>query len=365
MKHADEGILHAWLDGELSAEEAAELERHLSVCLPCRTLLAEAKAFVTESDDLVLALDLPSAPKPLPVPRRVPWNTLAWAAMVVLALGTGYALRPALGPRAASGVLGSGPSEPVASEPSYPAPAAADAPAAPRSTPTARQAPSTAPRRAPASDLGTTNGAGAPAVAQGEALAAEREDRAAPAPAAAVQPSVSVPETPQPSSRLATVDGAPVDTSALQLSFGPRVSAPPQRITLDEAVTRLGGTIRLIDGLAPQRVEVVAGVDVSGADPDREVIRVYYEEPDLGLVTLDQQRPAPSFAARDLARRTPESEASASRVQVAPLGRSGGGYAARQLPAQQSITWRADGVWLSLTSRLSGDALAQLQARVK
>ena len=42
MRHADEGTLHSFLDGELSPAEVEELERHLSVCVPCRALLAEA-----------------------------------------------------------------------------------------------------------------------------------------------------------------------------------------------------------------------------------------------------------------------------------------------------------------------------------
>ncbi|MEO6067519.1 MAG: zf-HC2 domain-containing protein, partial [Gemmatimonadales bacterium] len=58
MRHADEGTLHSFLDRELSPVEVEELERHLSVCVPCRALLAEARTFMADADELVVALDV-------------------------------------------------------------------------------------------------------------------------------------------------------------------------------------------------------------------------------------------------------------------------------------------------------------------
>ena len=377
MKHADEGQLHAYLDGELSPAEVTELERHISVCAPCRALLTEARGFLTESDSLVLALDMPVAAKPYRAPRRIPYSTLAWAAMVILALGTGYALRPALGPKEAANAIR------VPQEPS--APIIAAAPAVTPSADAATNTPSTpAPRperqgartnakvsEAPSAALASA-GAGAGNEAEGRVSAAEqRVDAVAhdAAPVAQTQPAPAPAAVAQAPSQLTYIDGTPVDTTATRLTFGPRTTAAPKRITLDEAVTHLGGTIRLIDGLAPQRVEILSGVDVVGADPDREVIRVYYEEPDLGLVTLDQQRPGPSFAARDgrAFTRESESDVSPSSVTVNPTARastSGAAMLRAGVPVN-NVTWRADGVWLSLSSKLNGSALAQLRARVK
>ena len=120
----------------------------------------------------------------------------------------------------------------------------------------------------------------------------------------------------------------------------------------------LGGSIQLIDGLTPQRVEVLAGVDVAGADPDRQVVRVYYEEPDLGLVTLDQQRPGPSFESR-------RAESPTAMPQVAVIPSAPPAPYRRGVPDLNTLAWRADGVWLSLTTRLPAERAAQLQARVK
>lgn len=381
MKHADEGQLHAYLDGELTPAEVTELERHLSVCVPCRALLDEARGFLAEADALIPALDIPVAAKPMRLPRRrVQFSTLAWAAMVVLALGTGYALRPALGPKAAASVIGEeaapitapAPAEtPAATGPTNAPPPASATPAPRQARRADRAAGKAAPAPVPSQDLGIASGAGVVDQPAAGDVAAERTNEvqhyATPAtPTSAAPAPAAVAQAPSP---LTYIDGTPVDTSTTHLSFGPRTSAAPKRITLDEAVTRLGGSIRLIDGLAPQRVEVLSGVDVTGADPDREVIRVYYEEPDLGLVTLDQQRPGPSFAARDSRAfaRAAESDVDPSKVTVepAPQTNASGVALLRAASPVNNVTWRTDGVWLSLSSKLTGQALAQLQARVK
>src|SRR6478735_1168626 len=98
VQHAEEGTLHSYLDGELTPAEVIELERHLSVCAPCRAKLTEAKSFLGLADELIPLLDtVPAgtkAPATAPKPRRgwpVRPAVLAWAASVVLAGGVGYA----------------------------------------------------------------------------------------------------------------------------------------------------------------------------------------------------------------------------------------------------------------------------------
>ena len=61
-----------------------------------------------------------------------------------------------------------------------------------------------------------------------------------------------------------------------------------QRVSLEEANRRLSGSIRLIDGMNPSRVEAGPGRLVPGADPDREVVRVTYTSGIRRLV-FDQQ----------------------------------------------------------------------------
>ncbi|MGH7569873.1 MAG: anti-sigma factor family protein, partial [Gemmatimonadales bacterium] len=97
MSHADDGVLHALLDGELSALEVARLESHLAGCEACRARLEEARTMIARAGQL-LARAVPPGPEraapplhQLRHPRlaerlRAP---LAWAATAVLALAIG------------------------------------------------------------------------------------------------------------------------------------------------------------------------------------------------------------------------------------------------------------------------------------
>jgi hypothetical protein len=104
MLHVDEGKLHAYLDGELSEGQRAELEAHLATCEACRARLDEAKALGARASGLLAELE-PGAVHPpawselearasarsgasAPRPRVRPW--LAWAASIVLAFSVGW-----------------------------------------------------------------------------------------------------------------------------------------------------------------------------------------------------------------------------------------------------------------------------------
>ncbi|MGH7721070.1 MAG: anti-sigma factor family protein, partial [Gemmatimonadaceae bacterium] len=116
MQHLDEGMIHAWLDGALSAEESERVEAHVASCAACGALVAEARGLVAASSRILAALDnvprevIPSAAtsggaasavtKPRPGPR-VPLARIA-AAVAFVAVG-GLALRIATG---GSGDLG-------------------------------------------------------------------------------------------------------------------------------------------------------------------------------------------------------------------------------------------------------------------
>jgi hypothetical protein len=134
MQHVDEGTLHALLDGELPAEEAAQVRLHFATCPSCSARLDEARQLLAETERLVSALELPDAapqaarPNAAPVSRAaagtvadvlvppspstplppldpvvlIPENPtsrevrrsrlryMAWAATVVVAVGAGY-----------------------------------------------------------------------------------------------------------------------------------------------------------------------------------------------------------------------------------------------------------------------------------
>ena len=90
MQHPDEGTIHAWIDGELSPEEAAALEAHLKECAECSALAAEARGLVAASSRIVSALDIvPGDVIPKAQPKRRAWYAStqfrAAAAVVIVA----------------------------------------------------------------------------------------------------------------------------------------------------------------------------------------------------------------------------------------------------------------------------------------
>src|SRR5688500_2020571 len=71
MQHLDEGTIHSWLDGALSADEAARAEAHVAECRHCATAVAEARGFIAASSRILTALD--NAPRgviPVAAPRK-------------------------------------------------------------------------------------------------------------------------------------------------------------------------------------------------------------------------------------------------------------------------------------------------------
>ena len=58
MQHLDEGIIHAWIDGELPPDEASRVEAHANSCAACGALVAEARGLVAASSRIVSALDV-------------------------------------------------------------------------------------------------------------------------------------------------------------------------------------------------------------------------------------------------------------------------------------------------------------------
>src|SRR5690349_15169384 len=133
MQHPEEGTIHAWLDGELPAEEAAALEAHIVACAECSAKVAEARGLIAASSRIVSALDIvPSGVIPAAKPARRPWyaSTQLRAAAAVLIVAGASALVMRNGGRRVmeDAVTGSAPisqektaaAPPVASSPSIP-----------------------------------------------------------------------------------------------------------------------------------------------------------------------------------------------------------------------------------------------------
>lgn len=112
MSRPDEGLIHAWLDGECSAEEAARIERLVATDPEWAAAVAEARGLIAASSRIVAALDV--VPRAMPagentaphtativpaepeVPVRPAYRVRPWmkmAAGLVLVAGTVYAIR--------------------------------------------------------------------------------------------------------------------------------------------------------------------------------------------------------------------------------------------------------------------------------
>lgn len=92
MQHPDEGTIHAWLDGALSAEEAARIEAHVNECPQCAAAVAEARGFIAASSRILTALDnVPTGVVPAVARNATTRNWMYWraaAAVLVIAIGT-------------------------------------------------------------------------------------------------------------------------------------------------------------------------------------------------------------------------------------------------------------------------------------
>lgn len=106
MQHLDEGMIHAWLDGELPAAERDAAKAHVAQCSECSAAVAEARGFIAASSRILTALDaVPGGVLPTPVssppagtraPARftLPRAWMAAAAVLILSTATAIAIRP-------------------------------------------------------------------------------------------------------------------------------------------------------------------------------------------------------------------------------------------------------------------------------
>jgi hypothetical protein len=106
----------------------------------------------------------------------------------------------------------------------------------------------------------------------------------------------------------------------------------------------LSGSIRLIDGMNPARVDVGPGTLVPGADPERDVVRVSYGSGARRLV-LDQQLGAPQAASFN--------------------GLMPGDTLVSSNDSTTQVRWVDRKFWMSLTGRAGADSLRALIERVR
>lgn len=111
MPRPDEGLIHAWLDGQLPPDEAARIEQLAATDAEWAAAVAEARGLLAASSRILGALDhapagvMPKSIVPkgraLRVARPLPWWTKVAAAVVVMAGGSVLVMRNTQAPAAA------------------------------------------------------------------------------------------------------------------------------------------------------------------------------------------------------------------------------------------------------------------------
>ncbi|MEO8032447.1 MAG: zf-HC2 domain-containing protein [Gemmatimonadota bacterium] len=396
MSHLDEERITALLDGELSDFEARQAREHIAACPECSARFEEMSGIFGEAERLVQVIQFPqsttpAAPLPAvavvtPARRPLPLRPLAWAASLLLAIGLGYygnefrlgRHQSELDDRAAA------PTTMATADQVGPAESKADQPAAtppvpaPKSTPAPGERAEDAPRakdesaRRPAAPARAL--AAVPAPQSANEAAIDKEARAGLSTGGSVaQGKVTTPPVAgtQAKTALASGDRKAVDSIAAQMqarsepsstalmagvtarqdaavvppgTLGFQPAAPvaaPVKVSMEKAVQALGGTIHLIDGMSPDRVEQLSPRAVSGAHAGLPVIRVIYLDAPMREIWLDQQRGLGRSAPRD----------------TVLLWTEDGG---------QSLQWMTGtDDWLSLTGHLTADSLKALAQWVR
>ncbi len=385
MPHLDEGTLTALLDHELEPAARQAAEDHLTGCRECRALYQEIQGLAVEADQLIATVELPANPSPstptVPAPsgyRWSRWRPVAWAASVVLALGLGWSSSKLTARR--GDAVASVPTAEVAAG-GTDAPAAADDALGKTSAPPPAAAPSPAPKAQLDRDV-TVGRTERERFAQTEqtdrrerdakaavTLPAEKQDAAevvtdgvpvqvsagpvnVPAPAAApAAPAVTAQIRGRRVAGVEAKDEAPIRLTESSLEETPGILT---EITLEDAVGRLGGSIRLLGGLVP--VRVLCG-SAPGFDSGRTggIIRLVYVDPPGRELWLDQAVAAPADEARQ----------GFGQRSMNPL-LPGDTLALSSGDAARSIRWIDDtGRSLRLTGFLATDSLRTLMTRVR
>ncbi|HEV8124963.1 MAG TPA: hypothetical protein VGP80_12000 [Gemmatimonadales bacterium] len=341
MRHINDQTLDQLLADSLDESQERELEAHVQRCSPCAARLREwemlfpqIRGVAPAGDESIEDAAIPATrssvvmlpdwtpPAELPHPPRSRPSPL-WIVVAALAVAAGWlAVRRTAGeaepnlatyepaPPAADttgGGLGSGMSDSIQRA------AFADSAAL-----RAIQTPVTEPVNEPAPD--PPESSATPSTT--------------PSTTPAVQPDTSNRTRPENTVQFPVrADSDPTETVALPAQF--------TRVTLGDAIDRLGGSIRLIDGLTPEAVEIAGGAALPGADPGRLVVRIIYDGPD-GRVILDQQRLNRAGSREpDIAVNTAQ-----SGVSVA-----------------QWVDWK--GYWISLACRTNQESLLAIANRIR
>lgn len=294
MSHLDDGTLHALLDGEIPSDELSEVQAHLAACPECRTRLEQERLLASEALDLVQIVEVPeeapapspgAAIRPEPVTRTNWTRGLAWAASLIGAVGLGYAARGIVTPAGTAPLARNETAQPVASDI-----ASRQADSAPSAPPPAERKPEPGP--APKQMTGTANRA----QFRADSTARTRldETRPAPPPPAPVEQNASGGAAARDARELSARTEAPPALAQVKLA------SPVEVLTFPEALRRLDGSIRLIPGLIPSRLEA-QGSEVRVVYPTAQGELILHQELVNGRLVFRLSGP-PGFPADSLER---------------------------------------------------------------
>lgn len=313
MQHLDDGLIQELVDGEVPSADLPPIQRHLAECASCRARLDAVRTMVGETDALIEMLDDEAAPAPaaLVIPRKTPtWpRHLAWAASLVLAVGLGYAGRDLvrIAPPPVSDTLPRGERRSANGDQRAPAqlPVATNEPPAEASAQTSTTA--TPPRRAE-----EVSPPPAPAelrdAVTSKQIVTEQQSGARPVPGAVggavpAAPPAAVEREPR-FEQLVPRDQATSEFARSRLAAAAAERATVDTIDLPEAMRRLGGSIRLIDGLVPARLVGVGGsVQVEYPTSLGTVLLIQRSGPDTLLWRLQGPEEFPEDSLEVLRRR--------------------------------------------------------------
>ena len=298
MSHLDEGTLHAMIDGEIPSAELGEVQAHLAACAECRARLDQERRLAGEALDLVQMVELPeelpvlaaaAAPgQSTPVAietrriRRINWTRgLAWAASLVGAVGLGYAARGVVRP--------AGPAPLDVRETAQPVAANLESRRADSSP---SEPPAAAPKPAPAPERRQTAGSANQARARADTIISLDELRPMAPPPAAPAASGAAAARDAAREQIARAESPPLAQMKLAL--------PVEALTLPEALRRLAGSIRLIPGLIPTRLEA-QGTEVRVVYPTAQGELILRQELVNGVLVFRLSAP-PGFPADSLER---------------------------------------------------------------
>ena len=333
MPHLDEGVLHSLVDGEIGTPEIEVLERHLAECTECRSRLDEARQLRAEAfgileqlDEAPLVLGAPAIPmfqqrpdvvfvagarrpwEPVPAaspPRRRRWRWMAplgLAAAAILAVvirtRTPEAPTPSRAPEEEPLARLVPPTASLATPPAGTAGSSRSDRPLPRSTEAPRTtAPTALPavtRPDPKATRGTAAGAliraDSPVATTGSAAAAADAQAAPPTPRRKIEePALKLDEMVASSPKPAPLTARTEALGKAARNLAKPLQEAPAAVSAETAIKTLGGSIRLVDGLAPERYEL-----------DGIVVRVVYRTA-WGPLALEQWRAGNVLAHRLLA----------------------------------------------------------------